>query len=147
MVHLWGKTPQGWKHQLIFNMCQSWQVSISEKLPFIGVKQFWMRITSLLCGMFAILERNSLTCWNMHIIYQVRAILHATLICFGQDGKLNVAMETFCLATLTAWQLAKLLPWHNCQSTYAGIGVCPSATLSKFSKKMYDGGIFPKVLS
>lgn len=36
---------------------------------------------------------------------------------------MNVAMGTFCLATPTAWQLAKLLLWHSCQSTYAGIGV------------------------
>lgn len=40
-----------------------------------------------------------------------------------QDGKMNVAMGTFCLATLTAWQIAKLLLWHSCQATYTGIGV------------------------
>lgn len=51
---------------------------------------------------------------------------------------MNVAMGTFCLATQTAWQLAKLLLWHSCQSTYAGIGVrlaCRCSALSKFPIK------------
>lgn len=36
---------------------------------------------------------------------------------------MNVAMGTSRLATWRAWQLAKLLPWHSCQFTQAGIGV------------------------
>lgn len=49
-------------------------------------------------------------------------------------AKTNVAMGTFCLATSTAWQLAKLLLWHNCQSTYTGIGVCLALHISSPSK-------------
>lgn len=133
---------------MIFNMCQCSQVSFKYHLCcclLVVMRTLCLSVANMLQCLEKYCSDPLKYACNIEATLRWEQSLCLTLICFGwrqlhAPRRQNECCHgTLCMATQTAWQLAKVLLWHSCQSTHVGIVLGLSDLLpSKVSNQVHN---------